>query len=123
MVIAKMLIGTGENAQKEDVMKKTFLIALFLLIGIAMAFPQPGYSLGHRWYGTAVAVGAGTALLGAVIGSPRYGYYGPQVAYGYPPPAYGYAAPAYGYHYYGPRYYPSYRYHGSYAGRGYYGHR
>ena len=30
-------------------MKKTVLIALLLLIGIALAFPQPGYSWGHQW--------------------------------------------------------------------------
>jgi hypothetical protein len=121
--LLKILVGIGVNAPKEDIMKKTFLIALFLLIGITLAFPQSGYSLGLRWYGPAVAVGAGAALLGAVIGGPGYGYYGPQFAYGYPPPAYSYAAPAYGYSYYGPRYYPGHRYHGSYAGRGHYGRR
>jgi hypothetical protein len=119
-----MLIGMGANAPKEDIMKKTFLIALFLLIWITLAFPQPGYSMGHSFYGPAVAVGAGVALLGAVIGSPVYGYYGPQVAYGYPPPAYRYPAPTYGYGYpyYGPRH-SGYRYYGSYAGRGHYGRR
>jgi hypothetical protein len=122
MVIAKMIIGMDANAPKEDMMKKTFLIALFLLIGIALAFPQPGYSRSLGWYGPAIAVGAGAALLGAVIGGPGYGYYGPQVAYGYPRPAYGYAAPAYGRPYYGPRH-SGYRYYGSYAGRGHYGHR
>ena len=114
------------NAPKEGIMKKTVLIALLLLIGIALAFPQPGYSWGHLWYGPAAVVGAGAALLGAVVGGPRYGYYGPPVAYGYPPPAYGYPAPAYGHGYssYGPRDYPGgYRYHGYYAGRGHYGHR
>ena len=118
------------NAPKEDVMKKTVLIALLLLIGTALAFPQPGYSWGHRWYGPgmvlgagAAVVGAGAALLGAVIGGPGYGHYGPPVAYGYPPPAYGYPVPAYGYSYYGPRYYPSYGYQGYYAGRGHYGRR
>ena len=113
-------------------MKKTVLIALLLLIGIALAFPQPGYSWGHRWYGPAVVVGAGAALLGTVIGGPRYGYYGPPAAYGYPAPAYGYGYPyytpwyysGYGYHgYYGPRYYSGYGYHGYYGGRGHYGHR
>ena len=112
-----------ENVPKEDVMKKSVLIALLLLIGIALAFPQPGYSWGHRWYGPGVAVGAGAALLGAVMGGPGYGHYGPPVAYGYAPPAYGYPAPAYGYSYYGPRYYPGYGYHGYYAGRGHYGRR
>jgi hypothetical protein len=134
------------NASQEDIMKKSVLIALLLLIGIALAFPQPGYSWGHRWYGPGVVLGAGAALLGAVIGGPRYGYYGPPVAYGYPPPAYGYPPPAYGYSapaygypapaygypapayaygypYYGPRYYPGYGYHGYYAGRGHYGRR
>jgi hypothetical protein len=96
------------NAPKEDIMKKSVLIALFLLVGIVLAFPQPGYSWGHRWYGPGVAVGAGAAFLGAVVSGPRYGYYGPPAAYGYPPPAYGYPAPVYGYPYYGPRYYSGY---------------
>jgi len=120
-----------ENAPQEDIMKKTVLIALLLLIGMALAFPQPGYSWGHRWYGpgvvvgtAAAVVGAGAALLGAVIGGPGYGYSGPPAAYGYPPPTYGYPAPAYGYSYYGPRYYSAgYGYRGYYAGRGRYGRR
>ena len=129
MVIAQMLIDIGADAPKEDAMKKTFLIALLLLIGMALAFPQPSYSRSHGWYGPgavagAAVVGAG-ALLGAAIGSRGYGYYGPPAAYSYPPPVYGYPAPAYGYGYsnYGPRYHPSYRYNTHYAGRGHYGHR
>jgi hypothetical protein len=141
------------NAPKGDSMKKAVLIALLLLMGIALAFPQPGYSWGHRWYGpgavvgaAAAVVGAGAAMVGAVVGGPGYGYnsgpgygYPPPASYGYPPPAYGYPAPAYGYYgprvaygypapaygypYYGPRYHPGYRYSGYYGGRGYYGHR
>ena len=115
----------GCDAPREDKMKKTVLIALLLLIGIALAFPQPGYSWGHRWHGPGVVVGAGAAVVGTVIGGPGYGYYGPPTAYGYAPPTYGYPAPAYGYAYpyYGPRYYPRYRYYGYYGGRGHYGHR
>jgi hypothetical protein len=112
-------------AVKESSMKKTVPIALVLLIGIALAFPQPGYSWGHRWYGPgavvgagAAVVGAGAALLGAAVGGPGYGYYGSPPAYGYPAPAY-----VYGYPYYGPRDYSGYGYHGYYGGRGYYGHR
>ena len=90
------MLGMDSNAPKEDIMKKTVLIALLLLIGIALAFPQPSYSWVHLWYGPAAAVGAGAALLGAIISGPRYGYYGPPVAYGYPPPVYGYPAPVYG---------------------------
>jgi hypothetical protein len=100
-------------------MKKTVLIALLLLLGIALAFPQPGYSWGPWWYGPGAVVGAGAALLGAAIGGP--GYYGPPAAYGYPPPAYGYPARAYGYPYYGPRYYSGYGYHGYYGPRYYSG--
>ena len=80
-------------------MKKTVLIALFLLIGVAPDFPQPGYSWGHRWYGPGAVVGA--ALLGAVIGGRL----------------------RYGYHHYGPRYYPGRGYRGYHGGRGHYGHR
>ena len=131
--------------QKGDTMKKIVLIALLLLMGIALAFPQPGYSWGHRWHGPGVVVGAGAAVVGAAAaivgaraavvgtvigglggpGSPGYGYYGPPVSYGYAPPAYAYPAPAYRYvyPYYGPRYYPGYRYYGYYGGRGYYGRR
>ena len=102
-------------------MKRTFLIALLLLVGMTLVFPQPGFS----WGGPVVAVAAG-ALVGAVDRRPSgYGYYGPPVAYGYPPPAYVYPAPVYGYGYpyYGPRYYAGPRYHGYYAGRGHYGRR
>ncbi len=102
-------------------MKKTLLIALLLLVGMALVFPQPGFS----WGGPVVAVAAGAALLGAIIASPGYGCYGPPVAYGYPPPVYVYPAPVYGHRYpfYGPRYYVGPRYHGYYAGRDHYGHR
>ena len=74
-------------------MKKTVLVALLLLTGIALAFPQPGYSWGHRgwgghrggWYGpgavigagigaAAAIVGAGAAVVGAVVGGQGYGY-------------------------------------------------
>ena len=105
-------------------MKKTVLIALLLLTGIALTFPQPGYSWG-RWYVPGAFVGG--ALFGAAIARPPYGY--PPAPYGYPPPAYGYPAPVYGYGYpyYGPAYYPGYGYRGYYGGRGYgyrgYGHR
>ncbi len=100
-------------------MKMTVMIAVLLLVGIALAFPKPGYSWGHRGYGPR----PGVALHGAAIGGPWYGYYGPQVAYGYPSPVYGYPAPAYGYPYYGPRCYSGYGYHGYYGGRGRYGRR
>jgi hypothetical protein len=132
MVIAQNdMIYKIATAPKEDIMKRTVLVALLLLIGIALAFPQPGYSWGHRWHGPgAVVVGAGAAVLGAVIGGPGYGYYGPPgayappaPAYGYAPPVYAYPAPAYAYPAYGPRYYPGYRSHGYYGGRGHYGHR
>ena len=142
----------GCDAPREDKMKKTILVALLFLTGIALAFPQPGYSWGHRgwgghrggWYGpgavigtgigaAAAVVGAGVAVVGTVVGGPGYGYnsgpgygYPPPASYGYPPPAYGYPAPAYGYGggygYYGPRYYPGYGYRGYYGGRVYYGH-
>ena len=100
-------------------MKRTVLIASLLLAAIALAFPQPGYSWG-RWYVPGAFVGG--ALLGAAMASTAYGYLSPA-PYAYPAPAYGYPAPAYGYAYYGPRYYPGYRYHGYYGGRGHYGHR
>jgi hypothetical protein len=100
-------------------MKKTVLIALLLLAGIALAFPQPGYSWG-RWYVPGAFVGG--ALLGAAIARPAYGY-PPPAPYVYPAPVYGYPAPAYGYPYYGPRYAPGYGYRGYYGGRGYRGHR
>ena len=131
------MLGMGAMAPREDKMKKTVLIAVLLLTGIALAFPQPGYAWGHRgwgghrggWYGpgavigagigaAAAMVGAGAAVVGAVVGGPGYGY-PPPASYGYPPPAYGYPAPAYGYPYYGPRYYPGYGYRGYYGGRGY----
>jgi hypothetical protein len=140
------LLGVGAIAPREDRMKKTVFIGLLLGIGIALAFPQPGYSqcYGYDGYcgpgvvlgtagaivGTAgaIVVGAGAAVVGAagaivgtVVGGPWYGYYGPPVYYGYPRPAYRYPAPAYGYRYpyYGPRYYPGYGYRGYYGGRGY----
>jgi hypothetical protein len=124
-LLLKILDMNTECANKGDSMKKALLITLLVLTGIALAFPQPGYSWGHRWYGPGVVVGAGAGVVGAVVVGPGYGYYGPPVAYGYPPPAYGYPAPvyAYGYPYYGPRYYPGYRYYGYHGGRGYYGHR
>jgi len=138
----------GCDAPREDKMKKTVLTALLLLIGIALAFPQPGYSWGHRgwgghrggWYGPGAVIGAGigaaaavvgasAAVVGAVVGGPGYGYnsgpgygyYGAPAAYGYPAPVYGYPAPAYGYGYpyYGPGYYSGYGYRGYYGGRGY----
>ena len=107
-------------------MKRTLLITVLLLVGVALAFPQPSFS-----WGGPLAIAAGAALLGAVINSPEYSYYGPPVAYGYPPPpayvypapAYVYPAPVYGYPYYRPRYYAGYRYYGFYRGRGRYGHR
>ena len=116
------------NAPRENKMKKTVFVALLLVIGMALAFPQPGYSqcYGYDGYcgpgvlgaagaivGTAgaIVVGAGAAVVGAagaIVGTvvgPGYGYYGPPAYYGYPRPAYGYPAPAYGYRYpyYGPR--------------------
>lgn len=103
-------------------MKRTLLITVLLLVGVALAFPQAGFS----WGGPAMAVVAGAAFLGAVIGSHAYAYYGPPPAYGYPPPAYAYPAFSYGFgypYYYGPRYYVGYRYHGNYWGRRYYRHR
>ena len=102
-------------------MKRSLLISLLLLVGMALAFPQPGFS----WGGPVVAVAAGAAPMGAIIACPGYGYYGPPVVYGYPPPAYVYPAPVYGYGYpyYGLRHYVGPRYHGYYAGRGHYGHR
>ena len=36
-------------------MKRTFLIALLLLVGMTLVFPQPGFS----WGGPVVAVAAG----------------------------------------------------------------
>jgi len=107
-------------------MKRTVLITVLLLVGVALAIPQPSFS-----WGGPVAVVAGAALVGAVIGSQAYNYYGPPVAYGYPlPPAYAYPAPAYvypapvyAYPYYGPRYYPGYKYYGHYRGRGHYARR
>ena len=96
-------------------MKKTVLIVLLLLIGMALAFPQPGYSWGHRWLVPGAFVGG--ALLGAAIARPAYGY-PPPAPYAYPAPAYGHGYPSYG-----PRYY----HHGYSGGRGYgyrgYGHR
>ena len=133
------ILGMDDGTHKEDTMKKTVPIALILLVGLALAFPQPGYSWGHRSYGPGPVVGAGAAVVGAaaavvgtaaavvgtVIGSPGYGYYQPPAPYAYPAPAYAYPAPAYGYvyPYYVPRYYPNYRYYGYYGGRGHYGHR
>ena len=55
-------------------MKRTFLIALLLLVGMTLVFPQPGFS----WGGPVVAVAAG-ALVGAVIAAP--GGHGLPVAY------------------------------------------
>ena len=101
-------------------MKRTLLITVLLLVGVALAFPQPGFS----WGGPAAAIAAGATLLGAIINSQAHNYYGPPVAYGYPaPPAYAYPAPVYGYPYYGSRYYAGYRYYSYYRGGGRYGHR
>jgi hypothetical protein len=80
-------------------MKKTVFVALLLVIGIALAFPKPGYSQCYGYCGPgllgaagAIVVGAGAivlgtagAIVGTVVGGPGYGYYGPPVAYGYPP--------------------------------------
>ena len=132
------------DAPRENKMKKTVFVALLLVIGVALAFPQSSYSqcYGYNGYcgpgvlgaagaivGTAgaIVVGAGAAVVGtagAIVGTvvgPSYGYYGAPVAYGYPRPAYGYPAPAYGYRYpyYGPRPYPGYGYRSYYGGRGY----
>jgi len=123
-------------------MKKIVFVALLLVIGIALAFPQPSYSQCYGYcrpgllgaagaiVGTAgaIVVGAGAAVVGtagAIVGTvvgPGYGYYGAPAYHGYPRPAYGYPAPAYGhrYPYYGPRYYPGYRHRGYYGPR-YYG--
>jgi hypothetical protein len=94
-------------------MKKTAFIALLLVIGMALVFPQPTYSCGPGWVIGAAAVVVGATLLGAAA-RPGYGYYGPPAAYAYPAPAYGYRYP-----YYGPRYYPGYGYRSYYGGRGY----
>ena len=126
------------DAPRENKMKKTVFVILLLVIGIALAFPQPSYSQCYGYNGYcgpgvlgaagaiaagagAVVVGAAGAIVGTVVGGPWYGYYGPPAYYGYPRPAYGYPAPAYGYRYpyYGPRPYPGYGYRSYYGGRGY----
>lgn len=100
----------GAIAPKEISMKKTAFIALLLVIGIGLAFPQPSYS--HPgWVIGATAALVGVSLLSAAT-CPGYAYYGPPPAYVYPPPAYAYP---YRYHY-GPRYY-------GYYGPRYYGYR
>ena len=126
------------DAPRENKMKKTVFVALLLVIGVALAFPQSSYSqcYGYNGYcgpgvlgaaGAIVAgagaavVGAAGAIVGTVVGGPWYGYYGPPAYYGYPRPAYVYPAPAYGYRcpYYGPRPYPGYGYRGYYGGSSY----
>lgn len=116
----------GRNHAKEDSMKKTVFVALLLIIGITLAFPQPSYSCGPGWVIGAAAALVGVSLLSAAA-CPGYAYYGRPAGYAYPPPAYYYPPPAYGYRYphYRPRYYPYYRYRGYYGPRhyGYYRYR
>jgi hypothetical protein len=100
-------------------MKESILIVLLLLAGVSLVFPQPGYSW-SQWYVPGAFVGG--ALFGAAIARPAYAY-PPPPAYVYPAPVYAYPAPAYRYPYYGPHYYPGYRHHAYYGGRGDYGHR
>ena len=50
-------------------MKKAILIALLLLAGVSLAFPQPGYSW-SQWYVPGAFVGG--ALFGAAIARPAY---------------------------------------------------
>lgn len=102
-------------------MKKTAFIVLFIVIGIVMVFPQPGYS-SPGWVVGAAAALIGIGLINAAT-CPGYAYYGPPAGYAYPPPAYAPPPPpVYAYPY---RYYYGPRYHGYYGPRyhGYYGYR
>jgi hypothetical protein len=144
LLLTKILrYNDAPRQNKMKKIKKIVFITLLLVIGVALAFPQPSYSQCYGYNGYcgpgvlgaagAIVAGAGAAVLGAagaIVGTvvgPIYGYYGAPVAYGYPRPAYVYPAPAYGYRYpyYGPRPYPGYGYRGYYGPRyyGYYGRR